>query len=90
MHFYMDAKIFMLFVKYSCVPVCKLVAEGKVHGESKGIQYTLQTTFSVVLMLLAYRTLEGVVVVVVGGPLMTCPVKTNNRPGIVCSHHSAV
>lgn len=82
MHFYMDAEIFMLFVKYSCVPVCELVAEGKVHGESEAIQYARQTTFSVVLMLLACRTLEGA--------LMTCPVKTNNSLGIVCSHHFAV
>lgn len=59
MHFYIGTEIFMLSVKYSCVPVCKLVAEGKVHRESKGIQYARQTTFSVVLMLLAYRTLEG-------------------------------
>ena len=31
MHFYINPEIFMLFVKYSCVPVCKLVPGGKMQ-----------------------------------------------------------
>lgn len=31
MHFYINPEIFMLFVKYSCEPVCKLVPGGKVQ-----------------------------------------------------------
>lgn len=31
MHFYINPEIFMLFVKYSCEPVCKLVPGGKVR-----------------------------------------------------------
>lgn len=29
MHFYTDPEIFMLFVKYSCEPVCELVPGGR-------------------------------------------------------------
>lgn len=31
MHFYINPEIFMLFVKYSCEPVCKLVPKGKMQ-----------------------------------------------------------
>lgn len=50
---------------------------GESAEETEGIQHIQKTTSSVVLMLLAYRTLEGT--------LMTCPVKTNNSLGPVWS-----
>lgn len=43
---------------------------GGKYRETEGIQHTQQTTCSVVLMLLAHRTLEGT--------LMTCPVMMNS------------
>lgn len=51
--------------------------QGESAEKTEGIQHNPQTTCSVVLMLLAYGTLEGT--------LMTCPVKTNNSLGAVWS-----
>lgn len=64
-HFYINPEIFMLFVKYSCELVCKLVPRGR---KSEHTQQTPRTVCAV--MLLVYRSLNGT--------LMTWPIKMNS------------